>query len=188
MARRYPTRRFRRLVGLLTGAVAIAALVAVVLRGVLPLGYRANIETAATRNGLEPALVAAVIRVESGYRPHALSPRGAVGLMQIMPATAAWIHRQTGLGSTPPNLYDPAQNIALGSWYLGYLCRRYRGTVAVALAAYNGGPTVADRWLREGRIRLGSSAAGAIPYPETRHFVERVFRFRRLYHLVYGIP
>lgn len=187
MARRYPTRRFRRLIGLIAAGVAAWALVWGSLHRALPMAYRGTIEAAAAKNGLQPDLVAAVIRVESGYRSDVESPHGAIGLMQVMPQTAAWIHSRAGIGGDPPDLYDPGQNIALGTWYLGYLCRRYRGTLVVALAAYNGGPTVADRWLEEGRIRLGGSRVNDIPYPETRHFVVRVLRFRRLYHLVYGI-
>ena len=90
---------------------------------------------AATRQGVAPALIHAVIAVESAYRPRALSPRGAAGLMQLMPATAA------RYGVT--DVFDPAQNIAAGARHLRALLDRYGQDPARALAAYNAGPAVA---------------------------------------------
>lgn len=118
-----------------------------------PAAFRELVERTAQRYGVDPALVDAVIRAESGYDPQATSPAGAAGLMQLMPTTAR------GLGVSDP--YDPAQNVEGGVRYLRGLLDRF-GDVQLALAAYNAGPGAVLRY------------GGLPPYPETRAYVQRV--------------
>jgi len=110
---------------------------------------------AAERWGLPVEFVASVAQAESAFRTHAVSPKGAVGLMQLMPATAAM------LGADPN---DPAQNADAGARYLRELLLRYGYSAPLALAAYNAGPAAVDRH------------AGIPPYAETRAYVQRVLK------------
>jgi soluble lytic murein transglycosylase-like protein len=122
----------------------------------LPSGtpYAAEITAAAQRNGLDPALLAGLIKQESGFNPNAGSPAGAQGLTQLMPGTAR------GLGVT--NLHDPAQSIEGGARYLAEQLKTFHGDVARGLAAYNAGPGAVQRY------------GGVPPYAETQNYVRVV--------------
>lgn len=113
------------------------------------------IRDAAYRTGLPAALVESVARVESNLRPDAISPKGAVGVMQLMPATAK------ALEADP---HDNAQNIDAGARLLRELLIKYDGNVVKALSAYNAGSGAVDRY------------RGMPPYPETRDYVDKVIR------------
>jgi hypothetical protein len=106
-------------------------------------------------NAIRPDLVRAVVQVESGFNPDARSPKGALGLMQLMPATA----RRFGV----TNPFNPVENIRAGVAYLRQLLDRYRNNEELALAAYNAGPGAVD-----------THGQSVPPYPETRNYVKRV--------------
>ena len=115
-------------------------------------GLAETIVAEARRNGLEPNLVLAVMYVESRYHNYAVSPVGALGLMQVMPATGEELARRLGVKwYGPQTLFDPIVNVQLGTAYLAQLIARYDGDVATALAAYNWGPGHIDRRLARGR-------------------------------------
>jgi soluble lytic murein transglycosylase-like protein len=123
--------------------------------------YHPIIRECAERYGVEPALVKAMIRAESAFNPHAVSPRGARGLMQLMPPTA----RRHGVA----NVHDPLQNIRGGVGHLRSLLDHFHNDVTLAIAAYNAG---AGSVARHG---------GLPPYRETRTYVAKVLRLRREY-------
>lgn len=176
------------------GAVVIAAIVALVLalpvarRAVnslgLPLQYSSVIRQEATNKHLDPALVAAVIYAETKFDPRT-SSAGAVGLMQLMPETATFLAKRSGATTfTTADLSTPEVNIAYGSYYLRYLLNVYHGNTVLALAAYNGGETNVDSWVRSEhgqRFRVMD-----IPFPETRAYVQRVLSARVQYRKTYA--
>ncbi len=122
----------------------------------LPAGtpYAAEITAAASKHGVDPALLAGLVKQESNFNPNAGSPAGAQGLTQLMPATAA------SLGVT--NVHDPVQALDGGAKYLRQQLDRFDGDVARALAAYNAGPGAVERF------------GGVPPYAETQEYVRRV--------------
>lgn len=153
-------------------------------RAVYPLEHDGLIREAAHRNDVDPALIAAVIYAESGFREDAVSPRGAVGLMQLLPSTATEIARRTGGERfVVDDLRDAAVNIRYGTHYLAALLERYDGSLVEALAAYQAGARVVDRWAARGGgvLRLGD-----IPYADTRDYVHEVIGMRRIYRRAYA--
>lgn len=139
-----------------------------------PRPFHSEIRAAVARNGLSPALVLGVIRQESLYQVDAVSPVGALGLMQLMPETAARTARYWRLPDPDEaELIDPSVNIALGSAHLGMLLDRFGGRVALAVAAYNAGSRAVRRWLPVKAVP-GDIWIENIPYTETREYVERV--------------
>lgn len=124
--------------------------------------YNQLIKGIARKYGVDSALLHAVITVESKYNPKAVSNKGAVGLMQLMPKIAS----QYGID----NLYDPAQNVQGGAQYLRYLLNKFNGDVSLALAAYNAG-----------EIAVARNGNRIPPYRETRDYVPRVLHFYRKY-------
>jgi soluble lytic murein transglycosylase-like protein len=123
--------------------------------------FREEIRLAAESNAVEEALIRAVIHAESAYQPDAQSPKGAQGLMQLMPQT------QAELDVADP--FDPAENIRGGARYLSRLLEEFRGDVELAAAAYNAGPAAVNRH------------KGVPPYAETQEYVRRVQILHRRY-------
>lgn len=151
-----------------------------------PLPYREAVEAQAARHGIDPLLVMAVIREESSFNPRAVSSRGAVGLMQIMPATGAWIAAQLGEDFSPAKLFDPAANIRYGTWYLHALIAEFGGDLVRALAAYNAGNNRVSEWLSVGIWDGSLERIGRLPFPETKRYLIRIRRSHAIYRFLYG--
>jgi len=128
--------------------------------------------------GLDPALVLAVVRAESGGEPRAVSRSGAIGLMQLMPATAAVVAQKLGL--EPPSregLFDPETNIRLGTRYLAQLRRQFCDEPWLYVAAYNAGPGNVDKWVLQNTDLSPREIVERVAFDETRAYVFRVLAF-----------
>jgi soluble lytic murein transglycosylase len=163
------------------GGIESARAPADALETYLPLRWRGALLAAARESRVDPWLVAAIARQESGFVAEALSPRGAVGVLQLVPSTARGHARALGL-TLPPDLRDPEINIRLGAREIAYLVRRF-GAVEPALAAYNGGETRTRRWWRRQDDRRLFTEG--IPIPETYNYIRRVTFLSEAYRLFY---
>ena len=140
---------------------------------------------------VEPPLTFAIIRQESGFDTNAVSPAGAQGLMQLMPGTARGVAGKLGMDYAMSSLTSPDYNIALGQSYIGSMLDRFGGSNALALAAYNAGPSRVDQWLRaNGDPRASTEATidwiEMIPFTETRNYVQRCIENLQVYRTRLG--
>jgi soluble lytic murein transglycosylase len=190
MGRRRRRRLFVQIAAPVAVLVILVFLAAVIVTGrlvvpgisgrVYPIRYQSNIETVAAKYHVDPYLIAAVARTESGFNPQAESGAGALGLMQFLPTTAEWVTTlHSWKGIKDPALTDPADSLELGACYLSYLLSRFDGRTA-AIAAYNAGPNKVASWLAAAGGE-GSFQASDIPFTETRNFVARVNRWQALF-------
>ena len=153
-----------------------------------PLYYADTITAYADAQGLDPALVAAVILCESSYDPKAESRLGARGLMQLMPDTAEWVAHKLGEDGADysfDNLYDPQTNIRFGTWYLGYLSRRFNGDATKIVCAYHAGQGNVDSWLKNPQYSSDGVTLDVIPTQDTATYASRVLRARDIYRKYY---
>jgi soluble lytic murein transglycosylase len=151
-----------------------------------PTRFDEEVERAAADHKVDPFLVYSVIRTESLFRPDAVSPVGARGLMQIMPATARWIGRKAPRAQGHARRYRaPDSNIWLGAWYVRNLMERYGGNVVLALGAYNAGPSAVDRWVRDFGTLDMDAFVERVPYDETRRYMRRAAESYMVYRKLY---
>jgi soluble lytic murein transglycosylase len=157
-----------------------------------PIRYDQALLSAAREDGLDPALVAALILQESSYDAAALSGAGARGLMQVMPMTGRRIARQKGVRFKRAALNDPETSLDFGTHYLKQMSERYGGAVEKVLAAYNAGPHRVDAWTLLRGEQTPEEFTETIPFTETRGYVMIVLanreQYRRLYGLTRGSP
>lgn len=152
------------------------------------LEYARLVRRYAREYALDPYLVAAMVHVESGNRPAAVSPAGAVGLMQVMPDTGGWIAHK--LEDTPEADFDaaalmePQTNIRYGCWYLRFLLDRFDGNVRYAVIAYNAGHGNLEKWLASEAF-ASDGVLTRIPFAETDAYVQKVLRAREKYKELY---
>lgn len=149
-----------------------------------PQAWAESVRRWSREYGVDPLLVWAVMREESGFLPTAVSSAGARGLMQLLPSTARWIaEEKLGLPYREELLFDPDYNIRLGTWYLRHLLDQFDGNVAWAVAAYHGGPGNLRRWTAGLRDPLDFPAA--LRAPETREYLGKVLNAWLIYRWLY---
>jgi soluble lytic murein transglycosylase len=168
--------------GVLVATAGLLALASFFWPVVRPALHKDIINRYAAVYKIDPLFVMALVKVESGFMRDARSPRGAVGLMQLMPDTGLEMAQRAGLKIAPTDLDVPEINIHLGVHYLSVLRLEFKEDVTALLAAYNAGPKNVRSWKKGDRLDLEE-----IPYPETRQFVRRVIsthvwlrRFRKV--------
>ena len=153
-----------------------------------PQGYWDSIVTYSRKYGQDPYFVAAIVREESQFHAEALSPAGARGVMQVMPATGEWIAQIIRMkGFNQSKLFDSDTAINLGTWYIGHLMKRFKGDPLFVAAAYNAGPDAVTAWLsKTGSGTEWDEFVESIPFSETRGYVKKVLRNYAEYKRIYG--
>jgi len=155
---------------LLFGCIAVLFYIIHLLNN--PFPYAEPIKKYAAHNGLDPLLVAAVIREESHFHSLAVSNKGACGLMQLMPETAKEVAAHMGETCTRSDLMRPETNIRYGTAYLAFLMEKYNGDMVLALAAYNAGFGRVNTWIAKKK----TFTVDTIPVQETREYVRKVLQ------------
>ena len=151
-----------------------------------PVLERETLISSSKQNGLDPVLVAALIRQESNFNPRATSPVGARGLMQLMPPVGKDLAAAQGIGPWDPDmLYEPATNIKLGTAHLKGLVRKYTDVVKI-LAAYNAGESRVEKWSTKTGAGDSEVFTERIPFVETRDYVRTILRNRAYYQALYS--
>lgn len=154
-----------------------------------PKPYWSDLKRFATANGLDPYLVASLIRQESEFNPAAVSRANAVGLMQLLPGTGKSVAKQEKLKRyTASQLYTPEVNMQLGTRYFRGMVDKFGGSFEYALAAYNAGSDRVEEWLGQGKYRDPQEFVESIPFTETREYVQAILRNANVYKQLYGTP
>src|SRR5579875_214977 len=154
---------------------------------VFPRPYWSQLTSDAQTQGLDPYLVASLVRQESEFNPGAVSRANAYGLMQLLPSTGKQMAKAQGERHFNPNeLFDPSENLRLGTAYLRQNIDHYGGQVEYALAAYNAGDGSVRQWIASGDYKDVPEWVESIPYTETRDYVQSIMRNREVYRAVYG--
>lgn len=166
--------------------ILIIALAVSFVTGRFRVRYKDEIDRYAEEYSLDRHLVYALIKAESSFDPDAVSPKGAVGLMQVTKDTAKWCAEKMGDASLAENTADPDVNINIGCFYLNYLLERYSGSVTAALAAYNAGAGNADKWLCDSEHSPDGKKLSSAPFPETDGYLKKVMLYKKIYAFLYN--
>ncbi len=151
-----------------------------------PLGWEQSLRSRATKHGLDPYLVAALIRQESEFNPSARSRSGALGLMQVMPKTGEWLFGRLGIPNySNRKLTQPDISLRLGTFHLKNVIARFKGNLEFALAGYNAGEHRVDTWRPLGNFDEPGEFVETIPFSETRGYVQAVIRNQDMYRRLY---
>lgn len=153
---------------------------------IYPYPHQELVAQYAAQYRVESSLVAGVIMSESKFQDEVHSDRGAVGLMQLMPTTAAWVAEQIEYTDySMEKLHEPATNIRFGTWYLSSLQKEFCGNEVLMLAAYNAGRGTVHSWMEERGWDMNFTDVNQIPYEETRLYIGRVLKKREKYRDLY---
>ncbi|MFZ0805661.1 MAG: transglycosylase SLT domain-containing protein [Candidatus Sulfotelmatobacter sp.] len=170
-------------------AVDIPTLPRVYWEALFPRPYWSDLKRFSAANGLDPYLVASLIRQESEFNPVAISRANAVGLMQLLPRTGKLVaHEEKLKRYSPTQLFTPAVNLELGTRYFRGMVDEFGGSFEHALAAYNAGSDRVEEWMGGGPYRDSPEFVESIPFTETREYVQAILRNAAVYRQIYGAP
>lgn len=154
-----------------------------------PRPYWSDLKRFSVANGLDPYLVASLIRQESEFNPLAVSRANAVGLMQLLPRTGKLVaHQEKMRHYYASELFTPTVNLELGTRYFRGMVDQFGGSFEYALAAYNAGTDRVQEWLADGKYRDAQEFVESIPFTETREYVQAILRNASVYRQLYGTP
>jgi soluble lytic murein transglycosylase len=182
-------KKYRKLLIVMIAVVAIGVTLTNtnwLLKILYPKHYGEIIEKYAAEYGLDPYLVAAIIRTESKFDEKAKSNKNARGLMQISEVTGKWASEELKLDDYHEEiLYIPDTNIKIGCWYLYKLKEEFNGNLQLILAAYNGGSGNVNKWLKDPKYSETGEFLEDIPFPETKAYVKKVMKSYKVYRIIY---
>jgi soluble lytic murein transglycosylase len=151
-----------------------------------PLKYKEYVFKYSLQNNIDPYLVFAIIKAESGFKPEAISRKNARGLMQISEKTAMWGAESLGLENFAyETLFDPEINIMIGCWYIAILMKEFDNDIDLVITAYNGGSGNVNDWLRDKNYSDSGTKLDKIPFRETELFLKRVKNYYYVYSKLY---
>jgi soluble lytic murein transglycosylase len=157
-----------------------------ILHYFFPLKYEKAVVKYSIENRLDPYLVYSIIKVESKFDTYAISPKGAMGLMQITPPTGRYIATLLEDKKYKQEmLYDPEKNIKFGCFYISKLYKDFNGDIDSALAAYNGGEGNVRKWLKTDETGKKYLNTEEVPFAETRDYIKKVKRNYKIYKFLY---
>ncbi len=170
-------------------AVEIDTLPRLYWEALFPRPYWNDLKRFSVANGLDPYLVASLIRQESEFNPAAVSRANAVGLMQLLPRTGKLVAREENLRRyNASQLFTPEMNLRLGTRYFRGMVDQFGGSFEYALAAYNAGTDRVEEWMGQGKYRDQQEFVESIPFTETREYVQAILRNASVYRQLYGTP
>ena len=170
---------YRMTVFLATLSIALASVLLILHRL-----YRRPYLDIVEQCGVEPALIYAIMKAESGFDESAVSKSGAIGLMQLMPSTAEFVGVKYALDRQGRTLYDGRYNVTVGCLYVKYLLERFPDE-RTAVCAYNAGEGNVSAWLRDPTYSDDGVTLQSIPYAETRCYEKKVYHFKKNYQILY---
>ena len=158
-----------------------------ILKKMYPMTYSEYVYKYSEENDIDPLLIFAIIKAESNFNSTVVSSSNAKGLMQLMESTAEEImEKNLQEEFNKEMLFNPEDNIKIGTAYFAILLERYNGNIPIALTAYNAGIGKVDSWIEDGIIKADGSDVENIPYKETNNYVRKILRDYKIYQHIYN--
>ncbi len=180
-----PHKIFRGFCRFLLLVVVLFALLFMVVQAVYPVKYKEDVLFYAAEYDVDPYLVWAIIKAESNFDEKATSAKGAQGLMQLMPETAAWLSDKLNIKYEAEKLLDPAYSIQLGTYYMAFLLEQFNGNLTQVAAAYNSGQNQVRIWLQKGDWDGTKENIDQVPFAETKKYIKKILKNYNRYVYIY---